>query len=138
MQTVSANFTAASGENSVYSQVPYYPAYGVNISFPKNENSSYNFFTIGTSAIGGPDFIPGGGSAPAYANQYQYTNYTQYMLSGSVTRNIGQYTYGGFGAQCEVELDNTTLLFMPGFDPTIGNYIMTGRPINVALGFLTE
>lgn len=134
MQSVSANFTAASGANNDL----HYPAYGVNISWTKQEAVSYQFFTINTSSIGGNDFIPGSGTVPAFANQFQYTNYSQYLLSGSVTRNIGQYTYGAFGAQAEVQLDNTSLLFTPGYDATIGNYILTGRPINLALGFLDE
>jgi hypothetical protein len=131
MQQVSTNFTASSGGNNTL----HYPIYGVNISWTKQENVGYGFFTIGTSSIGGNDFIPGSGTAPSFANQYKYTDYAAYMLSGSVTRNIGQYTYGAFGAQSEVQLNNTTLLFMPGYDPVIGNYIITGRPINIATGF---
>lgn len=132
MQTVSSAFTAASGQNSTYHQ----PQYGANISWTKTENSSYHFFTIGTSSIGGNDFIPGSGSAPSFANQYAYTDYTQYMLSASVSRNIGQYTYGAFGANAELQMDNTSLLFTPGYDPIIGNYITAGRPLNLAIGFV--
>lgn len=134
MQKVSSAFTAQSGANTQ----SHYPAFGVQISFTKSENPAYQFFTIGTSLIGGADFIPGAGTFPAFFDQYQFTDYTDYAISLSITRNLGQYPYGAFGADAQVELDNTSLMFTSGVDPTIGSFITLGRPIKLQMGFGSE
>lgn len=134
MQTVSSDFTLQSGGNSYGSVYTY----GVNIAWTKESNSTYSFFTIGESAIGSSDAIPGAGAFAGFFNQYVYTNYADYVLSWSVQRTLGQYPYGAFGAEADVVLDNRTLLFLPNYDPIIGDYILPGRPINIASGFGTE
>lgn len=132
MQAVSSTFTQQSSSSNQSRSL----AYGVLISWTKQSNENYSLFTIGVSSIGGPDFIPSGAvNFPSFWNQYQYTDYGTYAISTSVTRNLGQYTYGVFGAQGNAVLSNTTLLFYPGYDPTIGNYITYGRPISLAYGF---
>lgn len=133
MQTVSAAFTTAT------SATGQLVAIGVLIAWTKQINPSFQFFKIGTSLIGGPDFIPSSSAtAPAYLDKYQYFDYSDYALSWSVTRNMGQFPYGTFGAEGDVVLDNTSLLFMPGYDGLIGNFITVGRPIKIATGFGSE
>jgi hypothetical protein len=134
MQTVSSAFTAASGGNSNIS----YLSYGVLISFTKAINSSVSFFTIGTSLIGGPDMIMGASGIPAFQDIYQYSDYSDYAISWSVTRSIGQFPYGVIGAEGDLQLDNTSLMFLPNYDATIGAYITVGRPVKLSAGFNGE
>lgn len=132
MQTVSSSFTA----NTM--AATQYVDYGVLISWLETINSSYEFFTIGTSIIGGPDVIKGTGNEATFLDRYQYTDYTDYALSINISKDIGQYPYGTIMAQCEVKLDNTSLLFMPDYDATIGKYILPNRPIKLSTGFSNE
>lgn len=134
MQTVSSDFTSQSGGNS-YGSVTNY---GVNIAWTKEASTAYSFFTIGESAIGGSDAIPGSGSYAGFFNQYVYTDYTDYALSWAVQRSLGQYPYGAFGTEANIVLDNRTLLFLPGYDSTIGDYILPNRPLNISSGFGTD
>ncbi len=132
MQTVSSTFTAnATAPNQ-------FPTYGILISWLETINSSYEFFTIGTSLIGGPDVIKGGGNEATFLDRYQYTDYSDYGISFSVNRAIGQYPYGTIMAQAEVKLVNTDLTFMPGHDPTIGNYILPNRPVKLTEGLASD
>lgn len=132
MQTVSSTFT--SNANSTTQLVDY----GILIAWTEQINSSYAFFTIGTSLIGGPDVIKGGGSEVTFLDRYQYSDYSQYGLSIDINRSIGQYPYGTIMGQAEVKLDNTGLTFMPGYDPTIGNYILPNRPVKLSTGLSGE
>ena len=132
MQTVSSNFVT--NETSATQTVDY----GILISWTEQINSSYEFFTIGTSIIGGPDVIKGGGSEVTFLDRYQYSDYTEYGLSIDIKNSIGQYPYGTIMRQAEVKLDNTQLTFMPGHDPTIGAYILPNRPVKLSTGLSGE
>lgn len=131
MQTVSGNWAGYLASN--YLQLNY----GCQISFPQTLVTS-NFFTIGTSLIGGPDIIKSGGSAVAFFDKYQYTDYSSYVVSMDVQQRISQYPYGIIMAQADVTLDNSSGLFTPNFDPTIGPYILAGRPIKLSMGYFGE
>ena len=109
------------------------PSYSALMSFPQTVVTS-GFFTIGTSLIGGSDIIKSAGSAVAFFDRYQYTDYTSYLVSMSVSQQIGQYPYGIMIATASVELDNSTSLFSPSYDPTIGAYILPFRPLKLSLG----
>ncbi len=132
MQTVSSTFT------SNVTAPNQFPQYGILISWLETINPSYEFFTIGTSIIGGPDVIKGGGNEATFLDRYQYTDYSDYGISFQVERSIGQYPYGTIMAQAEVKLVNTDLTFMPGHDPTIGNYILPNRPLKLTEGLATD
>lgn len=132
MQTVSGSWasTIAAAVRTV--------VHGVQMSWPQTVASS-GFFTIGTSLIAGPDIIKSGGSAVAFFDKYQYTDYTKYAMGWSVQRKLGQYPYGVIMAQADLELDNTSKLFSPGFDGTIGAYVdKPNRPLKISLGFGSE
>jgi hypothetical protein len=131
VQTVSAAFTAAETANYAGIQV------GAQVAWSETINGTYNFFTIGTSTIGGPDFIPASMAAPTLFDKYQYTDESNYVLGYSITRSIGQYPYGVICANATLTLDNTSLRFAPGYDGTIGSYVaLSGRPIKVSTGFV--
>jgi hypothetical protein len=110
-------------------------AFGIQISWLKQQNVSYQAFTIGTSIIGGPDFIPGSNAAIGLFGQYQYTDYSVFGYSWSIQKSIGQYPYGVMMATASVELDNNLNTFSPGVDATIGNYILPQRPITISAGY---
>ena len=134
MQTVSTNFTNQSGNTTLYSNF----SFGVQVSFTKAINSSVSFFTIGTSVINGPDMIMGPSGVPAFMDIYQFTDYSDYALSWSITKDLGQYPYGPVGTEADIQLDNTSLLFLPNYDATIGAYITVGRPVKISAGYSGE
>jgi hypothetical protein len=115
------------------------PQLGVLIAWTKQMSQFYQFFTIGVSLIGGTDFIPGTSAYPTFFNQYQWNaNYSTYLLGVSIATSVGQYVYGAFGKQLNMELDNSNFMFLPNYDPIIGNYIINGRPISFQIGFNNE
>jgi hypothetical protein len=103
------------------------------LSFPLTVVTS-NFFTIGTSLIGGPDIIKSGGTATAFFDKFQYTDYSSLLISVDVSQKVAQYPYGIIMAQADVKLSNATNLFTPNYDPTIGQYIKAGRPFKWSMG----
>lgn len=132
MQAVSSTFKA----NTVSSS--QFPTYGILISWLETINTSYSFFTIGTSTIGGVDVIKGAGSSVTFLDRYQYTDYSTYGMSVDVNQNLGQYPYGTTMAVCTIKLENTSQIFTPGNDPTIGNYILPNRPVKFTVGFASD
>ncbi len=109
-------------------------SYGVQISWPKAVVTS-SFFTIGVSRIGGSDVIKSGGAAVTFFDRYAYTDYSNYLVAMSVSQNIGQYPFGIVSTQATLQLDNSDYLFTPGVDPTIGAYILPGRPVKLSMGY---
>lgn len=128
--------TTSSGWNSVVGSA-YRPLNtGVLVSFNKNIASGINYFTINTSLIGGVDIIKGDGSSTgvSFFDKYQYTDYTKQVKNWSVQRDIGQFPFGLIMAQADVEFDNSSNMFLPGYDLTIGSGILPGRPLKISAG----
>lgn len=132
MQTTSVNW------NNIIGQGKRDINQGVFISWMRTIGSGVKFFTINQSTIGGTDIIKGGGSAVTFFDKYNYVDYSRFCLSWSVQRNIGQYPYGVYMAQADIELDNTSKRFTPNFDPTIGSGILPNRPVKISVGFNGE
>lgn len=109
--------------------------YNILISWEKNINPAYQPFTVGTSIITGPDYIPGSANGIGIFGQYQYSDYSYYGYSWSATKNIGQYPYGVMMGTASVQLDNNSNIFSPGYDPTIGDYILPQRPLILSSGY---
>lgn len=112
--------------------------YGLQIAWQRVINPSTNFFTIGTSLIGGADIIKSGGSFVAFFDKYQFTDYASYVINWSVQRKLGQYPYGTILAQADVQLDNSSGLFTPGYDVTIGSGILPNRPMKISTSIGNE
>lgn len=132
MQTVSANWSNLVGQ--AFRNINQ----GVSIAWMRTTGSGVKYFTINQSTIGGTDIIKGGGSAVTFFDKYNYVDYTHYAMSWSVSRNIGQFPYGVILAQADVQLDNTSKLFLPNFDTTIGSGILPNRPMKISVGFNGE
>lgn len=111
---------------------------GVLIDWTRTTTSGVKFFTIGQSKIGGPDMIKSGGAFVAFFDKYSFKDYSQYAKSWSVTQELGQYPYGVVMSQADIEMDNTTRLFLPGYNATIGSGILPNRPIKVSIGIEGE
>lgn len=109
---------------------------GVLISWNKTVASGINFFTINTSLIGGIDIIRGDSAitGPSFFDKYLYGDYTAQVKNWSVQRDIGQFPFGLIMAQADVELDNSSRMFLPGVDTTIGSGILPGRPLKISTG----
>ncbi len=126
----------SSGWNSVVNS-SYRPLNtGVLVSWNKTVASGINYFTIGTSLIEGIDIIRGdaGSTNVSFFDKYQYGDYTSKAKNWSVQRDIGQFPFGLIMAQADVEFDNTSGMFLPGVDPTIGSGILPNRPLKISAG----
>lgn len=113
-------------------------SYGLIMDWLRTTTSGVKFFTIGGSKIGGPDIIKSGGPFVAFFDKYTYRDYSQYVKSWSVSQSLGQYPYGYIMAQADVELDNTSRKFMPGYDVTISGSILPNRPFKLSMAIEGE
>ncbi|MFA5999216.1 MAG: hypothetical protein WC747_04325 [Candidatus Babeliales bacterium] len=101
--------------------------------------SGIRYFTINQSRIGGPDILKSGGDFVTFFDKFRYDDATPFVTSISVQKNIGQYPYGIIMAQADVELDNTSKKFLPGFDTTVGSGTgLPNRPIKISIGIEDE
>lgn len=115
------------------------PRPGCLISWPKNISEDVKFFTLDHSYLDGPDKLKGSGSTITFADKYDYIDETAYVKNFRVTKKISNRPWGVIMASAEVELNNTTKRFMPGFDPVIGAYTeLPDRPIKLSVGFNGE
>lgn len=131
MQTTSSGFGSVVG--SAYRLV----GHSIFISWLKTLVTGINYFTINTSTIAGNDIINGGSggssTGASFFDKYNYTDYGAYAKNWSVQRQIGQYPFGLIMAQADVELDNSSNLFSPNYDATIGSGILPARPLKIAV-----
>lgn len=132
MQTVSAAFSTAAA--AAINQ----PAFGAQVSWLKTFNASATFFTIGTSSIGGSDFIKGAGGVATLFDKYNYIDESNNVNSTTIERTMSAIPVGIMSAQTDIELNNASNRYLPGFDVTIGNYIKPGRPLKISMGFNGE
>lgn len=112
--------------------------FGVLIAWQRVAAPNVSFFTIGTSTIGGNDIIKGNFAYVSFFDKFNYVDYSQYVISWSVQRQLGQYPYGTIMAQADVVLDNSNNLFTPNHDSTIGSGILPNRPIRISANVGTE
>ena len=105
--------------------------YGVSFAFDRTYNSSTTFFTIGTSLIGGNDFIPGSGNVVQEWDKYAYSDYTDRIISVSWVRETDRISSIA-SAYCDIVLNNYDDLF------SSGNYILNGRPVRLFAGLNDE
>lgn len=126
--------TVSSGWNNSVTKAARTIGFGVLLSWLRTTSSGVKFFTINQSKIGGADILKSGGTAVAFFDKYAYTDYSRYATSLSVSRKLGQYPFGTLMAQADVELDNTSRLFLPGYDQTIGSGILPNRPLKLSIG----
>ncbi len=127
-----SQFTTTSGYATNVAAAFRPVGFGVLIAWQRMTAANVAFFTIGTSLIGGSDFIKSSGTFVTYFDKYQFTDYSNYVMNWSVQRQLGQYPYGMIMAQADVVMDNTSGLFLPYKDATIGSGILPNRPIKIS------
>jgi len=132
MQTVSGAFTTATSA----------PIKKVNqgclIAWDLTPNVSTNWFTIGTSKIGGADLIKGAGGNITFFDKYQYANESARVISWEIKQSLSQLPYGVIMATANITLDNNSKRYIPNYDGTIGNFILPNRAIKLQVGFGNE
>lgn len=110
--------------------------FGLLVAWDKIYDGAATFFKIGTSAIEGPDFLKGAGEDVTFFDKYNFQEETSNVNSFSVTRMSSVKPYGVFAAQADIELQNTSKRYLPGFDPDIGAFVNKNRrPVKLSAGF---
>lgn len=131
MQTVSNQFaTYANGRVRPID-------YKVLISFDKAFDDNVDFFTIGSSSIGGSDIIKGQGEVVQEWDKYAYEDFSSRVISFEWTRQQDNPYSANLGF-ADVTLDNHDDYFTPENDSPIDDYILPGRPIRIYAGFGNE
>lgn len=133
MQTVSAAF------DTKQAQAVRKITWAVFISFEKNFTDATDFFEIGTSTIGGPDIIKGEGSVVQEWDKYDYTDYSDRILSIEYDRETEPPTNPISLATADIVLDNWDDMFTPGnANSPLDGFLLPRRPIRIAAGFSGE
>lgn len=131
--------TVSSGWGDKISIGARHIGYGVLVAWMRTTATGVRYFTINQSRIGGQDMIKGSGDFVTFFDRYRYDDASPFVTSISVQKNIGQYPYGVIMAQADVELDNTSKKFLPGFDTTVGSGTgLPNRPIKISIGIEDE
>lgn len=106
----------------------------VLIGWQKAFDAGAAFFELDVSDLDGGDYLRGSGDDVTFFDAYQYQEENDNVDSWSVTRVAGQIPYGLFYAQADIVLDNISKRYLPGFDPDIGDFIKSRRPIKIFSG----
>ncbi len=131
--------TVSSGWGNKISIGARHIGFGVLMAWMRTTATGVRFFTINQSRIGGPDILKGGGDFVTFFDKFRFDDVSPFVTSVSVQKNIGQLPYGVIMAQADVELDNTTKKFLPGFDTTVGSGVgLPNRPIKISIGIEDE
>lgn len=133
MQTVSSQFTAAT-------DAPVRPiTFRLLIAFDKTYDSGIDFFTIGTSTIGGTDILKGTSSVIQEWDKYVYEDFSERILSMEWERETEPPTSAITLATAKIVMDNHDDLFTPSnsLSPLYGN-LLPKRPIRITAGFAGE
>jgi hypothetical protein len=133
MQTVSADFTTRTA--APLRRI----SYRALISFRKAFDENVDFFTIGTSTIGGTDILKGLGSVVQEWDKYDYEDYSDRVKSIEVNREVTPPTNPISLATADIVLDNHDDIFTPGNSASpLDGYILSRRPIRINTGFSGE
>jgi hypothetical protein len=130
MQTVSSRFTQLTDG-------PMRPiTFRVLMAFDKTYDAGIDFFTIGTSTIGGTDILKGASSVVQEWDKYAYDDYTDRILSIEWEREAEPPTSSITLATASIIMDNHDDLFTPSntASPLYGK-ILPKRPIRINAGF---
>lgn len=105
------------------------------ISFEKTYNASVAFFEIGTSDIGGSDFIkPADASVVQEWDKYDFEDYSDRVMSFEWTHEEDQFS-GVTLSYGTLVLDNTDDYFTQGSGSAIDGNVKPRRPVRLSCGF---
>lgn len=108
------------------------------IGWLKTFDSDATFFELDVSELDSGDYLQGSGSDVTFFDAYNYEQENENVDSWSVTRVANQIPYGMFYAQSDLMLDNISMRYLPDFDPTIGAFIKSRRPVKIYSGIEGE
>ncbi len=129
-QTVSAKFTELSEANTRLL------AYNAMIAWLKSFDDTIDFFTIGTSTIGGSDIIKGAEDNIFIFDQFKYYDETDHLLQLEYERSFELPLSGLSKALATINLHNFDNKYTYLHDATIGSAVtLPKRPIKLSLGF---
>lgn len=95
-----------------------------------------DFFTIGTSTIGGTDIIKGlGVSAITNPDAFEFFDETNSVIRLEYERHLLEPLGGTSIAMADIVLNNTDLRFTPEYNSTIGTALRPQRPMRIFMGF---
>ena len=115
-----------------------YLASTIKVSWTRAEDPNTQFFKIGTSEVGGDDPIKGSEEVRFMFDYFDYADESDLLDYYEYERNYDRPLLGISRAQATAILRNHDNRFIPGYDPTIGDYVtLKKRPIRIALGFKT-
>lgn len=111
----------------------------VLISWDKAYDAGVDFFTVGSSTIGGTDIIKGSGSVVQEWDRYVYEDYSDRVLSVEINRETEPPTSPITLATATIVLDNHDDIFTPGNGSSpLDGFLISRRPVRINLGFGTE
>lgn len=129
MQSVSGGFTTASLHTIRR------PVQKTEISWTKDLDPDYTYFTIGVSEIGGTDIIPGIGSVPNEFDYFDFIDESGYVESIEIDRYFEQPVSSVARAALDIVLNNISDRFSPDGGSAIAGEIKPNRPVRVSIGF---
>lgn len=130
MQTVSSKFTA----RTTSTIRPLSKA--VFISWKKTFDAAIDFFTIGTSTIGGTDLLKGDGAVVQEWDKYDYDDYSDRVMEIDINRQTTPPTNRVTMANCTLTLDNHDNLFTAGnVNSDLDGFLLSRRPVRINMGF---
>lgn len=116
-----------------------FPQPGCLISWKKNYDANVGFGQMDHSFMDGGDKMKGTGDTVTFFNKYDYLNETRFVKNFRITKKISSRPWGVIMATADIELNNTTKRFFPGFDLDIGDYVdLPERPVKLSIGFKGE
>jgi hypothetical protein len=109
--------------------------HSLKIAWKRIEDAGATFAVVGTSIVGGIDFVQGQSSIITKPDVFSYDDETEKAMKIEYDREVDEPLGGISLAQADITLDNTDLRFTPNQSQTIGTAILPNRPLQVHLGF---
>lgn len=106
----------------------------VLVSFSKTFDDLVDFFTLDSSELDGTDILQGTGSVVQEWDKYEYTDYSERVISVEWSREQENPWSLSLGI-ADVTFDNTDDFFTPGAGSVISDEILPRRPIRIYGGF---
>jgi hypothetical protein len=113
-------------------------AQNTSVAWKKDYRSTIRFFTVGSSSIGGSDIIAGPSSVQSQWMQYLYNDESSYVTRIDYERELKMPEGGLVKALADVDLDNTSGRFTPGYMGGLSELhtaILPRRPLKINAGF---
>lgn len=133
MQTVSSTFTA--NTSKPLREI----SWRLLMSFEKNYDPSIDFFTIGTSTIGGTDILKGVNDVVQEWDKFDYADLTDRVLSIEFNREVDPPLSSLTLTTAQITLDNHDDVFTPGnASSPYDGFIQPRRPMRFHIGMRAE